>query len=46
MEISYFPNKKYRVMVIKMLTDLGLEWKNIVRTSKKKNRKEPITAEL
>lgn len=36
MEINNLPNKEFKIMVIKMLTELGRKMMNIVRTSAKR----------
>jgi len=35
MEISNLPNKEFKAMVIKMITELRKEWRSILRISTK-----------
>lgn len=38
MWISSFPDKEFKLMVIKMLTELEEEWMNTVRSSTKRRK--------
>lgn len=38
MQISSFPDKEFKFMVIKMLTELEEEWMNTVRSSTKRRK--------